>query len=113
MADTNVSLLGQQQDTGDSPVIEAVTAFLVYQTESGVVAFTTNINLPVTTEREANGNDMLTMVTAVRDEIIMTNTAMLAAQNTMAAQMHQIQQLQEAQRNQQLLAGLGQGGLVR
>lgn len=106
MSDTNVPLLGQEKNEEQAaPVIEVQTAFIIFLTKEGTFAASSDINLPLVTDRVATGNDMLMGVTSVRDEIIVQNTAGLVTM----AQMQLAQQAMNARANQEILSKLPPG----
>lgn len=114
MSDEKVPLLGQNEEQEapeeeSGPVLDVQTAFIVFLTKEGTYAASADINIPVVPERAATGNDMLLGCMSVQNEIVVQNTAAVAAEMVVMRQMQLAQQAMQARQNQEILAKLPPG----
>ena len=107
-----VPLLGQAPAGDKTPeFIEAKTAFLIYITEDGKVAVSTDLNAPIVTERAPTQNELWSAVATIKKDIETSEAAVAAAQLTVSNIPNALVQFNEFMRqqmqNQQLAGQLG------
>lgn len=93
-------------ETQEAEVVEAKTAFVVFIKDDGSVVMSPDLNLPIVSERQPTINEVYSACALVMKDIQNQETAVLAAQHTVNAQMQMAQRMHDAQMNQQALRGL-------
>ena len=87
-------------------VVEAKTAFIVYIQEDGTTVMSPDITLNVVTDRAPMINEVYSACGVVMKDIQNQETAALATQFVMNAQMQMAAKMRDAQLNAQAMSGL-------
>lgn len=106
-----VPLLGQDKEEKELELVEADAAFLV-MVKDGQVVMSTDINIPITVERQPTLHEIRGACYNVLTDLQNQETAMQSAQHTVNFQLQAARQMSEARTNQQLLEKLP-GGLAK
>ena len=86
--------------------IEAKTAFIIFVQDDGTVVMTPDLNTAIVTDRAPQINEIYSACSVVMKDIQNQETAALATQFVMNAQMQMAAKMRDAQLNAQAMSGL-------
>lgn len=106
------ALLGQpkppvpQSKEPEPEKLDYAAAFLILIGKDGAYEFEPDINRPITVDRPPTSSEVKGSLAAVLSDIQVQETAILAANTTVGAQMQMAMQMRDAQINQGILQGM-------
>ena len=110
-----IPLLGmpKPEEPVEPQIIDAATAYLVIIKKDGSTFVSPDINIPLTIDRTVSSEEIYASSQVIVKDITVNETAMLAAQHVMNAQMQLARQIQDAQQNAAVMQQMQRPSIAR